>query len=244
MPSVRVGSGPNGPVIQRAAPPEFTNLGRLQAGTPIHQGADGLLERPKWLRGELHGAHTMRLILASARTPDFTYEGQAFYRCGLCGKFGDLNGMHVDHRINWRDYVEGAADQQEFEERYHDLDNLHLVHSNCNSSKGSEDAFEWWRGSRSDPYVDPLVLSRVRAALDRIWELTGIDWLFEIPESRRKTALDLVIEQALGEGKTNKLNANKHLMANAKLLTAVGGWELAGLKGNNDDMDQDDGTMT
>lgn len=215
--------------IQRAPPLAFTALAPWPGGTAIPLDHHGRWDRPAWLRGAQDGAYTMRLAMAATLPVALAYEGQNFYRCSLCGKLGDLNGMSVDHRTDWRQSVAGSADRQQLEYRYHDLDNLHLVHNNCNSSKSQRDLFDWWRANVARHYMDVAAQQRVMAALDRVFATTGIDWLYEIPEDRRGAAASAVIEQAARQ------NAMQHLMSNAKLLSAIGGWKNAGPRGPGPD---------
>jgi hypothetical protein len=194
--------------------------------------------RPAWLRGAAQGARTIRNEIAAARGPDRTIEGIAFYRCGLCGHLATINGFSADHIQDWKAWCEqhGAIDQQTLEATYHDLDNLRLVHNNCNSSKGVNDLFDWWKSSNALNYLEPESIARIRGALARIFDDTGYDWAFELPENARRRVLDGIIQQGAPE-----VNAFGHLMGNAKILSGLNTWPKSEpeRKGEHDD-DRDD----
>lgn len=67
------------------------------------------------------------------RRPKFTekefnlHYGAQKGKCGICGKRGTKNGMGLDHIIPIN---KGGSDRS---------DNLHAVHSRCNSRKGTKD---------------------------------------------------------------------------------------------------------
>lgn len=208
-------------LIQRVPAVAFTALAPRAAGTAIPTDANGKWIKPSWLRGAANAAFTMRTELAGYKAPDFVYNNQNFYKCPLCHKLGDLNGMGVDHVIDWAEFCAGAADLQQLEAKFHELDNIHLVHANCNSSKQTADLFTWWQGANMTNYMDPAVLIRVRAAIERIYQTTGIDWLYEVPEGNRKMLLNALIKQAEA---AIQQDASAYLMANGKIATATGYW--------------------
>lgn len=219
---------PVGP-IQFAPPGAFTALGVRLPGTAIPANHNGWI-KPRWLRGADGGAMTMRNALLATKVPEMVVAGQAFYRCCLCGKLADSNGMAVDHATDWKEWcvMKGSADLQQLEYNFHDLDNLHVTHTNCNSSKSQEDLFAWWNSARAEPYMDPATLQTVRHTINRIFHLYGIDWLYEIPAERRIQVVNAIIEDALSK------DAFQKIMANGKIADQLG-WKGSHGDGGDDD---------
>lgn len=217
--------------IQFAPPGLFTALAPRQPGTMIPTDHNGWI-KPRWLRGAPNGAMSMRNALLASKKPELEVEGQKFYRCCLCGKLADSNGMAVDHATDWKEWCEskGSADLQQLEYNFHDLDNLHVTHTNCNSSKSQDDLFDWWQSEKAVPYMDEKILEKVRDTMDRIFLIYGIDWLYEIPMQKRIKVVDAIIEDALSK------NVFQKLMANAKLADQLG-WSVPEPKGGDDDDD-------
>jgi hypothetical protein len=223
------GSGQTDGVVIRRAP--IASYGTLapralhDRAIPAH--ADGSWKKPKWLRGANDGAYQVRQDVA-ARTRSVTPQAaipfqpvRPQYACALCGQYSDLNGLSVDHVTDWYAYCQSATDLQGLEELFHEETNLHLVHNNCNSSKGASDLFDWWRANAGrNMHLDPGTGRLILGALQRVYEHYGVDWLYEIPATVRARVVDGIIRQAIP-------NVNEHLMGNAKIMDAMGGWPKA-----------------
>lgn len=66
--------------------------------------------------------------------------------CPVCRGPLDYMGATIDHITNWRDYaykIWRVKTEGELKEAYNDTDNLILVHSGCNSSKGESQISEF-----------------------------------------------------------------------------------------------------
>lgn len=209
-----------GRTIQLAPGPAFSLLAPRAGGTAIPTDINGKWVRPAWLRGAPTGAMTIRNEKAATLTPAMTVGTINFYRCGLCGQAASLNGLSVDHASDWKVWCEGhgAVDLQTLETAYHDMDNLHLVHNNCNSSKQTKDVFDWWRHASSANYLDPTEHKRIVDALQRIYQSTGVDWLYELEDGVRLQVLNGIIFQATAT------DAFQHLMGNAKIASSLKTW--------------------
>jgi hypothetical protein len=141
--------------------------------------------------------------------------------------------MSVDHLSDWRKAVAGATDLQEFEELYHEVRNLEVVHSNCNSSKGQKDLFDWWRSQLPRPYVDnDQKLANLRWGVGQVYRLWGIDWLYEVPEGKRLRLVTRLVDVGRADQTENALT---HIMAASKLMTTLGGWKAPEVPKPDDD---------
>ena len=239
------GSGGAGPaaVIRRVPVASFNGLGVYLPGTAIP--AYYFQPRPPWLRGQANSAATVRIDVSAHRrsmnvpSPIFGEPPVVAYQCVLCGRWSPIEQLSVDHVIDWQEYCDDAIqanDRQLFEQRYHDLDNLHLVHNNCNASKNARELFSWWLARQpADPRFNPGAVARIQGALTRLYELHGVDFVDEIPAAQRLQVVSGIVQQS-------SVNAFEHLMGNARITTAMGGWNLGANPPvpGNDDMDLGD----
>lgn len=220
--------------IRRAPVPTFTGLAPRAHGAPIPVYA----HRPPWLRGGHGEAGTVRAeVAATVRSvmlpaPMFGDPAEPGYQCQLCGRWAVLEAMSVDHITDWREFCAPATDHQEFEERYHEVSNLQLVHNNCNSSKNASDLFDWWRTQEGQNRLQPLVIQRIIRALERLFDQHGVDWISEIPVHQRAAVISGIVRQSSG-------NAFEHLMGNGKIADAMGGWDKGGGGGDGPKPDDD-----
>jgi hypothetical protein len=164
--------------------------------------------------------------------PMFGDPAEPGYQCQLCGRWAVLEAMSVDHITDWREFCAPATDHQEFEERYHEVSNLQLVHNNCNSSKNASDLFDWWRTQEGQNRLQPLVIQRIIRALERLFDQHGVDWISEIPVHQRAAVISGIVRQSSG-------NAFEHLMGNGKIADAMGGWDKGGGGGDGPKPDDD-----
>lgn len=205
--------------IRRAPIPTFVGLAPRAPGAAIPVYAT----RPHWLRGGHGEAATVRAEVAAAvrsvmlPAPLYGDPAEPGYQCQLCGRWSVLDAMSVDHITDWREFCAPATDFQEFEERYHEIDNLQLVHNNCNSSKNASDLFDWWRQQPGAARLQPAVSQRIVRALERLFDQHGVDWISEIPVDKRAAVISGIVRQSSG-------NAFEHLMGNGKIADAMGGW--------------------
>ncbi len=209
--------------IRRAPIPTFSTLDPRAPDTAIPKFA----KRPRWLRGGHGEAETVRTEVAATvrsmvrpATVEFD-PPETVYQCQLCGRWSQLEALSVDHVVDWKEFCAPAADYQEFEERYHELSNLHLVHNNCNSSKQATNLFDWWRGQTGADRIPADAAKRIVGALTRLYEVHGIGWVDEISVEERTRVISGIVRQS-------SRNAFEHLMGNAQILDGVGGWGEAG----------------
>lgn len=209
-------------LIQRTPAVAYAALNKRMPGMAIPLKA-GKWKRPKWLRGHAQGAATMRAEVLARTNPALLIDGQPFYRCPICNIVSHSNGMSVEHAIDWTVYCAGSADLQELEERYHDLDNLYAAHGNCNSTKGTKDLFDWWRGATATNYVnDAEKLKTIKWAIEQTYQATGVDWLFEIDVAKRLQIVDQIANVAAQKASQNVFG---HMMAASSFQSAIGGWQ-------------------
>lgn len=235
-------SGAAGPaaVIRRAPVASFNALGVYHPGTAIP--AYYFHPRPPWLRGQANSPATVRIDVAAHRrsmnvpSPIFGEPPVVAYQCVLCGRWSPIEQLSVDHVIDWQEYCDDAIqanDRQQFEQRYHDLENLHLVHNNCNASKNARELFSWWLARQpADPRFNPGAVARIHGALARLYALHGVDFVEEIPVAQRVQVVSGIVQQS-------SVNAFEHLMGNARITTAMGGWDQGPTPPapDNDEMD-------
>lgn len=225
--------------IRRAPVPTFAGLAARAPGT----GIPAFAHRPPWLRGGHGEAATVRAeVAATVRSvalpaPIFGDAAEPGYQCQLCGRWSVLEVMSVDHITDWREFCAPAADYQEFEERYHEVANLQLVHNNCNSSKNAADLFDWWHQQPGAARLQPAVSQRIVRALERLFDQHGVDWISEIPLDRRAAVISGIVQQSSG-------NAFEHLMGNGKIADAMGGWGGGKDGGDSADSGDDDSAMS
>lgn len=213
-----------GGLLQRLPVAAFAALDPWPVGTAIPLEEDGTWKRPVWLRGQENGARTVRMQVLALKVPAMTAGHQDFWRCFRCAKLGDANGMAVDHVVDWKASCAGATDRQGLEARYHEVNNLEPVHTNCNSSKSDKDLFDWWVGAWAEPYVaHDETLRTLRWGVAEVYKQWGVDWLYEVPEAARKPLVQNIVAAAV---KLPSANVLAHLMAAAKLKdTMPGGWK-------------------
>ena len=126
-------------VVQRAVPNDF----KPTPNATLLDPDPSKWARPAWYNGAAGGAATIRQHvweklrvrdLFEIRLPDDS--SQLLCICPYCASAVSFMGASVEHMVSWREYAQskGARTISELNYWYHDLDNLIVVHSACNSS--------------------------------------------------------------------------------------------------------------
>ena len=80
--------------------------------------------------------------------------------------------------------------------------------------------FDWWLSRQpGHQRFNPGAVGRIHDALTRMFLLYGVDYLSEVDEDRRAQVVAGIVQQS-------SFNAFEHLMGNARITTAMGGWNI------------------
>ena len=157
--------------------------------------------RPAWRTG---GNISAALIVRNEILYDFgniQFLDEALTKCGLCGGVLSVNGAHAEHLIDWKAFAQNLdnppTNMVGLEDSYHEALNLYAGHAGCNSSKGTNDVFDWWKSDNSIVYLGPETRNRVLQILQQLYNRGGgINWLSVAPLEHRKNILFTIIRTA------------------------------------------------
>lgn len=117
---------------------------KFRAGTKAHlYNGDGSRRMPL---GELL---IWQIKWGFHNTDEYTTE---YIKCAECNLYYPQAAIHIDHKVDWAEYIKGATTRKEQIDKYNDKTNLQMLCSFCNGAKQKNPNWHYTGGFRDGMY--------------------------------------------------------------------------------------------